>query len=48
MQPQSINQSSLRLLITPLTKMQRGLQELGYKHRHVKITTTNGYRDKTK
>jgi len=29
---QSINQSSLRLLITPLTRTQRGLQEQKYKH----------------
>jgi len=28
-----MNQSSLRLLITPLTKTQRGLQELEYKHK---------------
>jgi len=27
-----INQSSLRLLITPLTRTQRGLQEQEYKH----------------
>jgi len=28
----SINQSSLRLLNTPLTRTQRGLQEQKYKH----------------
>jgi len=32
--------SSLRLLITPLQRTQRGLQELEYEHkRHVKIAT---------
>jgi len=29
---QSINQSSLHLLITPLTRTQRGLKEQEYKH----------------
>src|SRR6218665_2881520 len=35
---QSINQSSLRLLITPLKKTPRGLQEHEYKHKKDMLT----------
>ena len=45
---QSINQSSPRLLITPLTKTQRDLQELEYKHKKKHVKVTIGYRDNTK